>query len=155
MVYSARPAWRYQWPAIVGVLVLGALFLYALLGGITVTAVNKKYLLIILGALSIYFCLLIVYRKYSWRFMVDDENIESHRGIIARNVKSIRIRDLRNINVNQTIMQRILGVGDVEFSSAAGGGVEVIFFGVDHPLQVKDLAHDQQEAIRQIDSQGD
>jgi hypothetical protein len=31
-------------------------------------------------------------------------------------------------------------VGDVEFSSAGGSGIEVTFRGVDDPLQVKALA---------------
>jgi hypothetical protein len=33
-----------------------------------------------------------------------------------------------------------LGVGDVEFSSAGGSGIEVSFRGVSDPLQVKQLA---------------
>jgi hypothetical protein len=55
-------------------------------------------------------------------------------------VHSIRIKDLRNINVNQTLWQRLVGVGDVEFSSAGGSGIEVVFLGVDKPMQVKALA---------------
>jgi hypothetical protein len=37
-------------------------------------------------------------------------------------------------------MGRIVGVGDVEFSSAGGSGIEVVFRGVDKPLEVKALA---------------
>ena len=44
------------------------------------------------------------------------------------------------MNVRQSIMQRILGIGDIEFSSAAGGGVEVVFFGIPDPLSVRNLA---------------
>ncbi|MEK7796111.1 MAG: PH domain-containing protein, partial [Pseudomonadota bacterium] len=53
-------------------------------------------------------------------------------------VQSIRVQDLRNVNVRQTIWQRLFGVGDVEFSSAGGTGIEVTFYGVTDPLDVKD-----------------
>lgn len=54
------------------------------------------------------------------------------------------MRDLRNINVKQTLWQRLMGVGDVEFSSAGGSGIEVSFRGVNDPLQVKSLAQRMQ-----------
>jgi uncharacterized membrane protein YdbT with pleckstrin-like domain len=82
----------------------------------------------------------VIYRRYSWAYKIDNDTIESREGLIARKVKSIRIQDLRNINVNQSLVERILGVGDVEFSSAGGSGIEVVFRGVDRPLEVKALA---------------
>ncbi len=65
------------------------------------------------------------------------ENVESHQGIIGRNVKSIRLQDLRNVNVNQSFFQRIFGIGNIEFSSAGGAGIEVLFFGILDPMKLK------------------
>jgi uncharacterized membrane protein YdbT with pleckstrin-like domain len=76
--------------------------------------------------------------------MINGETIESREGLIARKVSSIRVRDLRNINVKQSLWQRLMGVGDVEFSSAGGSGIEVSFRGVSDPLQVKSLAQRMQ-----------
>ncbi len=95
--------------------------------------------LVFLG-LSVMSWLTVFYRHYVWRFTIDDENIESQKGIIGRDLKSIRTRDLLNVNVKQSLVQRILGIGNVEFSTAGGGGIEVVFHGVKRPLQVKDLA---------------
>ncbi|MDH3371305.1 MAG: PH domain-containing protein, partial [Gammaproteobacteria bacterium] len=92
----------------------------------------------------VYLIAVVIYRRYSWAYTIDSDTIESREGIIARKVKSIRIRDLRNINVNQTLFQRIVGLGDVEFSSAGGSGIEVTFLGVDDPLTVKALAQRMQ-----------
>jgi uncharacterized membrane protein YdbT with pleckstrin-like domain len=141
MPYDARPAWRYQWPAFLGVLlILAAFALLVVFQQLYTPGKAVRYGEIASGALCVYLVALIVYRRYFWRYTIDDENIESRRGLIARKVQSIRIRDLRNINVSQTVAQRLLGVGDVEFSSAAGGDVEVVFFGVTDPLSVKELA---------------
>jgi len=36
------------------------------------------------------------------------------------------------------IIERLLGIGSIEISSAAGGGVEVIFKGINDPHGVKE-----------------
>lgn len=59
-----------------------------------------------------------------------------HRGIIAREVRAIRVEDLRNINVKRSIFHRIIGIGDIEFSSSGSSGIEVVFKGVRHPMTV-------------------
>ena len=38
-----------------------------------------------------------------WTFTIRGDTIESCRGIIGRDVQSIRVQDLRNVNVRQTI----------------------------------------------------
>ncbi|MBI3546298.1 MAG: PH domain-containing protein, partial [Gammaproteobacteria bacterium] len=35
--------------------------------------------------------------------------------------------------------QRILDIGDVEFSSSAGSEIEVVFFGVSRPMRLKNM----------------
>lgn len=90
------------------------------------------------AAMTLVAVVVLLYRHYVWSFRINDSAIESCYGIISRNVHSIRIRDLRNINVRQSILQRILGIGDIEFSSAGGAGIEVTFFGVAEPLTLKE-----------------
>lgn len=141
MHYYSRPSWRAQWLGLVAEIVLFFGLLAA--AGWRAAVERSGGVVPALGVIGVTFALLggiILYRKYSWRFAIDDENIESRRGIVARQIRSIRVKDLRNVNVRQSIMQRILGIGDVEFSSAAGGGVEVVFFGIADPLDVRNLA---------------
>lgn len=82
-------------------------------------------------------CLIMLYRHYSWRFSIANGGIESRHGIVAREVNSIRISDVRNINVKQKLFERLFLIGDVEFSSAASDGAEVIFKDVSRPMRVK------------------
>lgn len=144
--YRKSPAWRNQWWQIAVVVLLPVVFVLALVWGEQYfSAPNLRVVLVAIVAVFAYLLAMIVYRRYSWRYFIDDETIESREGIIARKVRSIRVRDLRNINVNQTLMQRILRVGNVEFSSSAGSDVEVAFFGVSHPMQVKALVQRLQD----------
>lgn len=141
MQYDARPTWRYQWSAMVGIVAMVLLVGLANFYGPAHVGTRVAHLVSsAAAALALYFLLLMFYRHLAWRYLIDEQNIESYQGVLARRVHSIRIGDLRNVNVNQSVMQRLLGVGDVEFSSAAGGDVEVVFFGVADPMQVKELA---------------
>lgn len=140
MHYRARPAWRNPWRQIAAAAVLPIVFVLALLRGERFfTPAALPAVLVVLGLLFVYLLVVVAYRRYSWRYLIDADAIESHQGLIGRTVRSIRVQDLRNVNLRQSVVQRLLGVGDVEFSSAGGGGVEVVFFGVRDPVQVKAL----------------
>lgn len=137
--YRARPALRNQWFAIFVAILLFVLFVYF---GVTGAAAgggrNVQIVLALIGVPMLVLVAVIVYRHHAWTYTIRGDTIESCRGIIGRDVQSIRVQDLRNVNVRQTIWQRMFGVGDVEFSSAGGAGVEVTFYGVTDPLEVKD-----------------
>lgn len=142
MHYSSRPAWRNQW----GLMLLAALAFVASLAALAVAGglvagpgETGTVILLLTPVLLVVVLLTLLYRHYMWRFVVSETSIESHRGIIGRHVKYIRIRDLRNINLNQSLFQRIFGVGDLEFSSSGGGGIEVTFFGITDPQTVREL----------------
>ena len=59
-------------------------------------------------------------------------------GIISRKTHEVAIRDIRSINMNQSILERIFGLGSVQIGSAGTGGVEVEFKGVTKPAMVRD-----------------
>jgi len=145
MNYIARPAWLNQWWQIGVMFLMPFLFILAIYKGNQYFSLeNLRVVYVVIVAVFVYLIAVVIYRRYSWAYTIDGETIESREGVIARKVKSIRVRDLRNINVNQTLFQRIVGVGDVEFSSAGGSGIEVTFRGVNDPLQVKQMAQRMQ-----------
>ena len=134
MTFNIRSAWREQWLLIILAI---ALFLLPFLPWLeTDVALENLKITAMLEVPSLIVCLIIIVRHYSWRFTVHDDIIQSQHGIIAREVRAIRVDDLRNINVKQTLFHRILGIGDVEFSSSAGEGIEVVFKGVSQPMAV-------------------
>jgi uncharacterized membrane protein YdbT with pleckstrin-like domain len=143
--YIARPAWLNQWWQIGIMFLMPVVFILAYVKGSQYfSPENLRVLYVMIAAVFVYLIAVVIFRRYSWAYTINGETIESREGLIARKVKSIRVRDLRNINVNQTLLQRIMGVGDVEFSSAGGSGIEVTFRGVDNPLQIKQMAQRMQ-----------
>lgn len=144
MDIEVRPSWRDQ----IGLIFVTIMLLLATLGIwiMPVAGLPSGVITAMLGLLALIAGSALLYRHYVWRFRIDDTSIESCYGIVSRNIHSIRIRDLRNINIRQSILQRILGIGDIEFSSAGGAGIEVTFFGVAEPLALKQRIQTLEEA---------
>jgi len=129
MNYSARPAWRSQWFAIllaVTLFVLSVPAFILLASGEGFASISFLILILFLR---------IVFRRLSWCYTVKDERIQSRHGLVSRTIRSIRLQDLRIVNLKQSIFQRILRIGDLEFSSAGGSRVEVAFLGITTPME--------------------
>ncbi len=58
--------------------------------------------------------------RHSMRFMVTTQRIIVRRGILSRTEQTTALARVQNITVRQTVVQRLLGVGDVEFDTAGG-----------------------------------
>jgi len=136
MQYVTRPALRKQWG--VWLICLAFLGLLALSARDTASVPESFFVLPWLGLPVAALLLIIAYRHFSWRFTIQNGVIESRRGIVAREVRSVRVEDVRSINVKQSVLQRILNLGDIEFSSAASDAAEVVFEGISRPLKVKE-----------------
>lgn len=82
-----------------------------------------------------------ILRIYNVRYVVDNRGIEARIGILStrQSVTRVRYEDIRNFEINQTILGRILDYGIVEISTSASDGVEVIMEGVASPEEVKDM----------------
>lgn len=145
MNYLARPAWLNQWWQIGIMFLMPFVFILAYLKGHQYfSSENLRVVYVVIVVVFVYLIAMVIYRRYSWAYTINGETIESREGLIARKVSSIRVRDLRNLIVKQSLWQRLVGVGDVELSSAGGSGIEVSFRGVSDPLQVKSLAQRMQ-----------
>jgi len=73
--------------------------------------------------------------RLSWRFELRGGRVSQRYGIIARNEQSVRLNDLRSIELDQSLVQRLLSIGDIAFYSAGSANAEVAFFGIQAPSQ--------------------
>ncbi len=72
-------------------------------------------------------------------YKVTSERVTQHRGLIARNTSEVELSDIRNIQVNQGAIARILDIGNVAISSAGQSGMEVVFRGIRDPGGVAEI----------------
>jgi membrane protein YdbS with pleckstrin-like domain len=80
--------------------------------------------------------------------IVTPQRVELLWGIIGRNSKEARICDIRSIDVYESGIKGMLGLGTIDFSTAANAGIEV---------QFRDMrrAHEVKELVRRLQSGDD
>jgi len=78
---------------------------------------------------------------------VTEERVEVVWGILGRSSKEVRICDIRSIDVLQGGLKGLLGLGTVNFSSAANAGVEVQFRDIRDAHKVKELVRELQRIV--------
>lgn len=82
-----------------------------------------------------------IFRIYNVRFVVDGDGIEARVGILSLHQRITRLRyeDIRSIEIEHSLLERILDIGDVEVSTASTGDVEIVLQGVAAPEEVQDM----------------
>lgn len=79
-------------------------------------------------------------RKYA----VTNKRVSVEYGIISRTSNEIRIPDIRSINLQNRGFSGLLGIGRVEFSSAATDDADVVFWNTPDAEKVRDLVRSLQ-----------
>lgn len=92
------------------------------------------------------------FRVYNVRFLIDNRGIKSQTGILAlrQRITRIRFEDIRSIETEQSILDRMLNIGDVEIGTAATGGIEIVFQGVAAPLEVQIMIQTERDHRQKI-----
>ncbi|GMR00115.1 MAG: hypothetical protein BMS9Abin18_0946 [Zetaproteobacteria bacterium] len=90
----------------------------------------------ILAALVI--MLTIINSRFSWEFRISDGDVQSQHGITSKKQESIPLKNIKDIEVKQTTIQRFFDVGDVEFSTAGSINNRIVFRGIKSPFALRD-----------------
>jgi membrane protein YdbS with pleckstrin-like domain len=72
-------------------------------------------------------------------YIVTNRRVIFQYGLFAKSTNEIRIKDIRSINVAKSGISGLIGVGNVEFSSAAKDRAEVIFAGISEADVIRDM----------------
>jgi uncharacterized membrane protein YdbT with pleckstrin-like domain len=75
-------------------------------------------------------------KRMTTHYTITTRRLHIKRGLLSREIQETRLERVQNVNYNQTLMQRLLQVGDVDFDTAAGDDYNFIFAGVADPDEV-------------------
>jgi uncharacterized membrane protein YdbT with pleckstrin-like domain len=78
-------------------------------------------------------------------YTITDHRLHIRRGIIARAEQQTLITRVQNVNTHQSVLQRMLAIGNVNFDTAAGDDYDFEFSGVASPHDVVDAVHRAQQ----------
>lgn len=71
-------------------------------------------------------------------YTVTNQRVIARQGLLDKHETEVEIRDIRHLNLQQSFLQRMFGIGDVEVSSAGGLEIEVRLQGIPGPERVKE-----------------
>ena len=133
MIFSGHPSWK----AIIPFYLKGLGI--AVLAGFLASLIDLGFMRVFLIAFIIIGATALIgfVKRWATVYTISDRRLNIKRGVFAREIQETRLERIQNVSFTQGALQRILGVGDVDFDTAsAGDGNLFVFGGVDRPEQV-------------------
>ena len=132
VIFQGHPSWR----AILGFYLKGIL-LAALAGAIVKLfgAGSATVFLVVLVAIGIA-VLAGFLKRVATTYTITNRRLNIKRGIVSREIQETRLERVQNVNYRQSIYQRIMQIGDVDFDTTATDDNNFIFSGVADPGDV-------------------
>jgi uncharacterized membrane protein YdbT with pleckstrin-like domain len=147
IIFEGHPSWR----AILSFYLQG-LLVVAVLAGILalVTAVSDEVNWGLLGAIVVVGGAVVVLigfiRRIATVYTITNQRLRIKRGILAKKVQQTRIDRVQNVNTEQTVIDRLLRVGTVDFDTAGTDDSDFTFAGVSSPGRVVEAVDRAQHA---------
>jgi uncharacterized membrane protein YdbT with pleckstrin-like domain len=132
VIYQGHPSWR----AIIGFYIKGALVGAAagVLAGLIDSSTGLGILtFVVVMAITI---LAGFIKRVATVYTITDRRLNIKVGIVSRKVQETRLQRVQNVNYNQGVYERIMQIGDVEFTTAGTDESNFVFAGVAQPEQV-------------------
>ncbi len=78
----------------------------------------------------------------SERLIITEESIELQTGLLSKHQNEIFFEDIRNVQIKQSLCDRIFNVGYIGISSAGQDGIEIEISGIHNPDAIRDFIFD-------------
>jgi membrane protein YdbS with pleckstrin-like domain len=88
-----------------------------------------------------------IVRRNSFLLRIYSDRVSLERGLVTKEHRELFIKDIRSIDVDQTLLQRLVGIGDITLSTAATLDAAEEIPGVPDPMRVKDLLIAQRQTL--------
>ena len=132
VIYQGHPSWR----AILGFYLKGILL--AAVVGVVARLFDVSDATIFLIVLVIIGLTILVgfVKRVATTYTITDRRLNIKRGIVSREIQETRLERVQNVNYRQSVFQRIMQIGDVDFDTAATDDYNFVFAGVADPGDV-------------------
>jgi uncharacterized membrane protein YdbT with pleckstrin-like domain len=131
VVFEGHPSWRALLSFYIGGVVV------AVVVGVVVALIASAWTGVLVGAALL--ALLLVFgfiKRMSTTYMVSTQRLYIRRGLLSKRMQQTRIDRVQNVNTDQSLRERILRVGTVDFDTAGSDDSEFRFVGIADPGEV-------------------
>ena len=131
IVFEGHPSWRS-----VLLFYLGGIALVAVAAAISELA-SGTGIAVLVGVVVLALVLLVGFvKRIATRYVITTERLHIRRGILSKATQETRIQRVQNVNTQQSVFERMLQVGTVDFDTAGTDDSEFRFIGVSDPSHV-------------------
>ena len=128
IIFQGHPSWR----AILGFYLKGVAI--AIVLGVIAKLVGSTTDVFIVVLVVIALTVLVGFiKRWATTYTITNRRLNIKRGIVSREIQETRLERVQNVNYNQSVYQRMMHIGDVDFDTAASGDYDFIFYGVADP----------------------
>jgi uncharacterized membrane protein YdbT with pleckstrin-like domain len=151
--FHGHPSWLsmlfFYVKGVLGAVLLGALagVLSALISGHVEAAWIALAVLVVFALVALSGFIRLITTTYT----VTDQRLTIETGLLSRNVHHTRLARVQNVNSRQSLFERMLGIGTVDFDTAGEQGFNFSFDGVAHP---HGIVHTVDRALRETQQTG-
>jgi uncharacterized membrane protein YdbT with pleckstrin-like domain len=149
VIFEGHPSWR----AILGFYLKG-IAIAVVIGVIARFLDVSSGLVFVIVAVIIGLTILIGFvKRVATTYTITNRRLNIKRGLISREIQETRLERVQNVNFRQSVYQRLMQIGDVDFDTAATDDYNFIFAGVANP---GDVVHrvDQATGVASAGSHG-
>ena len=156
VLYEGHPSWRAILDFYVkGILATAVVCLLIALATGTIGDETDKGLVSIVALVGVAATILVGFvKRVATSYTITNRRLHIKRGIVSRTIQETRLERVQNVNYQQSVLQRALQIGDVDFDTAAGDDYNFIFEGVGDPADVVHMV-DQATGVISPDGLGD
>jgi uncharacterized membrane protein YdbT with pleckstrin-like domain len=131
VVFEGHPSWR----ALLSFYIGGVAAAVAI--AVVVGLIGSVGLAIVVGAVLVGLVLLYGFvKRMSTTYLVTTQRLYIRRGILSKRMQQTRIDRVQNVNTQQSLRERILRVGTIDFDTAGTDDSEFRFVGIASPANV-------------------
>lgn len=121
--------------------ILGGLLLAALFGFLSqISRLNIPVWFSVLAGLSLLLIPAFYHLKQKLvRYTLTDAKIEIDQGLISKTTKNIPLRTIQDVTVSSTVVQRMLGFGNLIIDNASETGGKIVLKNINSPKKYADV----------------
>ena len=131
VIFEGHPSWR----AILGFYLKG--LVVAVILGVIAKLIDGNASAFVVVLVVIALTVLIGFiKRVATTYTITSRRLNIKRGIISREIQETRLERVQNVNYKQSVYQRVMQIGDVDFDTAATDDYNFVFYGVANPAEV-------------------
>ena len=92
--------------------------------------------------IGIFIIIFIELYRVRTKYYITNERVIYEYTFLANNVSSVRYSKIQDLHLNQGLIEKIFGIGNIEINTSGSGGMEIDIKGIKNSVKIKNIIED-------------